>query len=337
MSSVPQIFSNFVIFQTTTGKINIDVYFQDETLWLTQKNMAELFEVNVPAISKHLDNIYGEGELIKEATVSILEIVQDEGGRRVKRKVEYYNLHAILAVGYRVNSGRAIEFRKWASTILEEYIIKGFAMDDERLKQMKHFGKDYFDEMLERIREIRVSERRLYQKITDIYALSADYDTESDITKHFFASVQNKLHWAITGKTAAEIIYSEADSTKAFMGLKTWKQAPKGKILKSDVIVAKNYLSEEHIKTLNALVNSYLDLAESRATNRKVMNMKDWDSYLQQFLELAGHPILDHVGTISMLEAKLKAENESEQYRVIQDRLYESDFDRLVQNMNLLK
>jgi hypothetical protein len=198
MSSVPQIFSNFVIFQTTTGKINIDVYFQDETLWLTQKNMAELFEVNVPAISKHLDNIYGEGELIKEATVSILEIVQDEGGRRVKRKVEYYNLHAILAVGYRVNSGRAIEFRKWASTILEEYIIKGFAMDDERLKQMKHFGKDYFDEMLERIREIRVSERRLYQKITDIYALSADYDTESDITKHFFASVQNKLHWAIT-------------------------------------------------------------------------------------------------------------------------------------------
>jgi len=331
MSSVPQLFSNFVIFQTTTGKINIDVYFQDETLWLTQKNMAELFEVNVPAISKHLKNIFETGELEENSVISILETTAEDGKNY---KTKYYNLRAILAVGYRVNSGRAIEFRKWASTILEEYIIKGFAMDDERLKQMKHFGKDYFDEMLERIREIRVSERRLYQKITDIYALSADYDTESDITKHFFASVQNKLHWAITGKTAAEIIYSEADSTKSFMGLKTWKQAPKGKILKSDVIVAKNYLSEEHIKTLNALVNSYLDLAESRATNRKVMNMKDWDSYLGQFLELAGHPILDHVGTVSMLEAKLKAESEFEQYRVVQDRLYESDFDRLVQNIN---
>jgi len=331
MSSVPQLFSNFVIFQTTTGKINIDVYFQDETLWLTQKNMAELFEVNVPAISKHLKNIFETGELEENSVISILETTAEDGKNY---KTKYYNLRAILAVGYRVNSGRAIEFRKWASTILEEYIIKGFAMDDERLKQMKHFGKDYFDEMLERIREIRVSERRLYQKITDIYALSADYDTESDITKHFFASVQNKLHWAITGKTAAEIIYSEADSTKAFMGLKTWKQAPKGKILKSDVVVAKNYLNEEHIKTLNALVNSYLDLAESRATNRKVMNMKDWDSYLGQFLELAGHPILDHVGAISMLEAKLKAESEFEQYRVTQDRLYESDFDRLVQNIN---
>jgi len=237
MSSVPQLFSNFVIFQTTTGKINIDVYFQDETLWLTQKNMAELFEVNVPAISKHLKNIFETGELEENSVISILETTAEDGKNY---KTKYYNLRAILAVGYRVNSGRAIEFRKWASTILEEYIIKGFAMDDERLKQMKHFGKDYFDEMLERIREIRVSERRLYQKITDIYALSADYDTESDITKHFFASVQNKLHWAITGKTAAEIIYSEADSTKSFMGLKTWKQAPKGKILKSDVVVAKN-------------------------------------------------------------------------------------------------
>lgn len=292
--------------------------------------MAELFEVNVPAISKHLKNIFETGELEENSVISILETTAEDGKNY---KTKYYDLRAILAVGYRVNSGRAIEFRKWASTILEEYIIKGFAMDDERLKQMKHFGKDYFDEMLERIREIRVSERRLYQKITDIYALSADYDTETDITKHFFASVQNKLHWAITGKTAAEIIYNEADSTKAFMGLKTWKQAPKGKILKSDVVVAKNYLSEEHIKTLNALVNSYLDLAESRATNRKVMNMKDWESYLGQFLELAGHPILDHAGTISMLEAKLKAETEYEKYRVIQDQEYFSDFDREVQKL----
>ena len=336
MSQLPQLFSNFVIFQTTTGKINIDVYFQNETLWLTQKNMAELFEVNVPAISKHLKNIFETGELDEKVVVSILEITTEHwaiSGKTQTQSVKYYNLHAILAVGYRVNSGRAIEFRKWASAILEEYIIKGFAIDDERLKQIKHFGKDYFNEMLERIREIRVSERRLYQKITDIYALSADYDTESDITKHFFTSVQNKLHWAITGKTAAEIIYSEADSTKAFMGLKTWKQAPNGKILKSDVIVAKNYLSEEHIKTLNSLVNSYLDLAESRATNRKVMNMKDWDSYLQQFLELADYPILDHAGKISMLEAKLQAEMEYEKYRIIQDQEYISDFDREVKKL----
>lgn len=216
----PQVFSNFVLFQTPTGKINIDVYFQDETLWLSQKNMAELFEVNVPAISKHLRNIFESGELNEKVVVSILESTTLHGaieGKTQTKETRFYNLQAILAVGYRVNSHRAIEFRKWASAILEEYIIKGFAMDDERLKQIKHFGKDYFDEMLERIREIRMSERRLYQKITDIYALSADYDSQSDVTKHFFATVQNQLHWAITGRTAAEIIYHEADSTKNHM------------------------------------------------------------------------------------------------------------------------
>lgn len=326
-----QIIPNFVIFQTSTGKVNIEVFFKDETLWLSQKKMAELFEVNVPAISKHLENIYTDGELQKQATVSILEIVQEEGGRQVKRKVEFYNLHAILSVGYRVNSHRAIEFRKWANEVLEEYIIKGFAMDDERLKQMKHFGKDYFDELLERIREIRMSERRLYQKITDIYALSADYDGQNEITKHFFATVQNKLHWAITGKTAAEIIYTEADANKIFMGLKTWKQAPKGKILKSDVVVAKNYLNEEHIKKLNSLVNSYLDIAEQKATNRQVMNMKDWEQYLEQFLAISDYPILKDTGKISMLEAKLKAETEYEKFRVIQDQEYISDFDAHIQ------
>ncbi|MFA5854926.1 MAG: virulence RhuM family protein [Candidatus Gracilibacteria bacterium] len=325
-----QEFNNFVIFQTETGKVNIDVFFQNETLWLTQKKMAELFEVNVPAISKHLDNIYEEGEIQKEATVSILEIVQNEGGRQVKRKVEYYNLSAILAVGYRVNSHRATEFRKWASQVLHEYVIKGFAMDDERLKQIKHFGQDYFEEMLERIREIRMSERRLYQKITDIYALSADYDSQADITKQFFASVQNRLHFSITGKTAAEIIYSAADHKKIFMGLKTWKNAPKGKILKSDVTIAKNYLNEEHVKKLEQIVSAYLDLAETRARNSQVMNMKDWDMFLNQFLELSNTPILADLGKVTMLEARLKAEAEYNKFRVIQDRTFESDFDKMI-------
>lgn len=327
MSKDLQIIPNFVIFQTSTWKVNIEVFFKDETLWLSQKKMAELFEVNIPAISKHLDNIFLDWELQKESTVSILEIVQKEWNREVKRKVEFYNLQAILSVGYRVNSNRAIEFRKWANDVLQDFIIKWFVMDDERLKQIKHFWKDYFDELLERIKEIRLSERRLYQKITDIYALSADYDNQSDITKHFFATVQNKLHWAITWKTAAEIIYDEADATKIYMWLKTWKQAPKGKILKSDVIVAKNYLNEEHIKKLNSLVSSYLDIAESKAKNSQVMNMKDWDEYLQKFLELTSSPILKDTWKISMLEAKLKAEAEYDKYRVIQDKNYISDFD----------
>lgn len=327
MSKDLQIIPNFVIFQTSTWKVNIEVFFKDETLWLSQKKMAELFEVNIPAISKHLDNIFLDWELQKESTVSILEIVQKEWNREVKRKVEFYNLQAILSVGYRVNSNRAIEFRKWANDVLQDFIIKWFVMDDERLKQIKHFWKDYFDELLERIKEIRLSERRLYQKITDIYALSADYDNQSDITKHFFATVQNKLHWAITWKTAAEIIYDEADATKIYMWLKTWKQAPKGKILKSDVIVAKNYLNEEHIKKLNSLVSSYLDIAENKAKNLQVMNMKDWDEYLQKFLELTNSPILKDTWKISMLEAKLKAEAEYDKYRVIQDKNYISDFD----------
>ncbi len=331
-----QKFSNFVIFQTESWKVNIDVFFQNETLWMTQKQMAELFEVNVPAISKHLKNIFESGELDEKVVVSILENTTDHGaikGKTQTNTVKYYSLQAILSVGYRVNSERAIEFRKWANDVLEEYIIKGFVMDDERLKQIKHFWRDYFEELLERIREIRMSERRMYQKITDIYALSADYDTQSDVTKHFFASVQNKLHWAITGKTAAEIIYIEADANKIFMGLKTWKQAPKGKILKSDVLVAKNYLNEEHIKRLNSIVSSYLDIAESKAKNRQVMNMKDWDIYLQQFLELSDYPILQDTWKVSMLEAKLKAESEYEKFRVIQDQEYISDFDRLIKSL----
>jgi len=333
-STEMQHLDNFVIFQTNNGKVNIDVLFQDETIWLTQKRIADLFEKGRSTITEHLKKVFADGELVEDSVCRDFRHTAEDGKQYITK---YYNLRAITAVGYRVNSQRAIEFRKWATEILHEYIIKGFAMDDERLKQMRHFGIDYFEEMLERIREIRLSERRLYQKITDIYALSADYDTKSEITKQFFASVQNKLHWAITGKTAAEIIYSEADAKKIYMGLKTWKHAPDGKILKSDVSVAKNYLNNEHIKALEQIVSAYLDLAESRARNKMLMNMKDWDKFLIQFLELADYPILKDVGKISMLEAKLKAESEYKKYRVIQDQTYVSDFDKELKRINSLK
>ena len=331
-----QLYQNFVIFQTKDGKVNIDVFFKDETLWLTQKAISSLYGKDRSVISKHLKNIFDSGELDENMVCANFAHTTQHGaieGKTQEKEVKFYNLRAIVAVGYRINSHRAIEFRKWATDILHEYIIKGFAMDDERLKQIKHFGVDYFDEMLERIREIRLSERRLYQKITDIYALSADYDSEAEITKHFFASVQNKLHWAITGKTAAEIIYTEAGAEKINMGLKTWKQSPEGKILKSDVSIAKNYLNEEHIKALERIVTAYLDLAESRARNRVVMNMKDWDKFLVQFLELADYPLLKDNGKISMLEAKLKAESEYEKFRIVQDKNYISDFDREIKKM----
>ena len=318
-------FNNFVIFQTEKGKVNIDVLFQDDTLWLTQKLIAELFEVDRSVVTKHLKSIFEIGELDKKSVCANFAHTAMDGKIY---KTKHYNLKSITAVGYRVNSHKAIEFRRWATEVLHEYIIKGFTMDDERLKQIKHFGKDYFDEMLERVREIRLSERRVYQKVTDIYALSADYDSQAKITKHFFAIVQNKLHWVITGKTAAEIIYTEADAKKIYMGLKTWKNAPGGKILKTDILIVKNYLNEEHIDSLNRIVISYLDIAESKARNRQVMNMKDWDLYLQQFLELSDYPILKGKGKISMLKAKLKAEAEYDKFRVIQDREYISDFDR---------
>ncbi len=330
-------FDNFVVFQTETGKVNIDVFFQDETLWLSQKGISELFEKGRSTITEHLKKIFEDKELVEEVVCRNFRHTTKHGaleGLTQDKAVKYYNLTAIIAVGYRVNSHRAVEFRKWATEVLHEYIIKGFAMDDERLKQIKHFGEDYFEEMLERIREIRLSERRLYQKITDIYALSADYDSQADITQQFFATVQNKLHWAIAGKTAAEIIYTTADAKKIHMGLKTWRQAPEGKILKSDVTVAKNYLNVEHIKALESIVSSYLDIAENRARNRQVMNMKDWDRFLVQFLELADYPILTHKGKVTMLEAKLKAENEYEKFRVIQDQNYESDFDKQIKRIS---
>ena len=331
MNDTPlQQFPNFVIFQTKTGKVNIDVFFHNETLWLTQKKMAELFEKGRSTIAEHLSNIFNTGELDENSVCREFRHTAEDGKTY---NTKYYNLRAITAVGYRVNSHRAVEFRKWATEILHEYIIKGFAMDDERLKQIKHFGQDYFDEMLERICEIRLSERRFYQKITDIYALSADYDKEAPVTKEFFATVQNKLHWAITGKTAAEIIYTEADAKKIYMGLTTWKHAPDGKILKSDVTIAKNYLNEQHLKELEQIVSAYLDLAENRAKRGIVMNMKDWALFLDKFLQLSDYPVLLDKGKISALEAKIKAEAEYEKFRIIQDRNYISDFDKEIKKM----
>jgi len=321
---------NFVIFKIDDAKVNIDVFFQDETLWLTQKQMAELFETTPQNITLHLKNIYQEKEQDESATCKDFLQVQKEGSREVKRNRKYYNLKAITAIGYRVNSHRATAFRKWATEVLHEYIIKGFSMDDERLKSVHHFGMDYFEEQLDRIREIRLSERRFYQKVTDIYALSADYDKNDEMTKQFYATVQNKLHWAITGQTAAEIIYTEADAKKISMGLKSWKNAPDGKILKSDVSVAKNYLNKAHIEQLKRIVSAYLDLAENRTMQGIVMNMKDWIEFLDKFLELSQYPILLDYGKVSALEAKLKAEEEYEKYRVIQDRNYLSDFDKIL-------
>lgn len=325
---------NFLLYTAQNGAVQVDVYFISETVWLTQKTLAELFGVQVPAIAKHLKNIFDSGELSRVATVSKMEIVQSEGGREVLRQVEFYNLDAIIAVGYRVNSFQATQFRIWATRTLKEFIIKGFALDDERLKQgAKIFGKDYFDELLERIREIRASERRFYQKITDIYALAVDYDREAPITKTFFATVQNKLHWAITGKTAAEIVAENADASKPHMGLTTWKQAPHGKVLKSDVSVAKNYLNETHLRELNRIVSAYLDLAENRAERGILMKMEDWARFLDSFLELSSYPVLDEKGHVSALEAKLKAEHEYEVFRKRQDAEYVSDFDREVKRL----
>ena len=335
-NTLPEKFPNFVIFKTADGKVNIDVYFYNETLWLTQKLIAELFGKGRSTITEHLKSIFTEGELDEELVCRKFRHTTQHGameGKTQQKDVLYYNLRAITAVGYRVNSHRATEFRKWATEILHDYIIKGFAMDDERLKQIKHFGQDYFDELLERIREIRLSERRLYQKITDIYALSADYDKNDETTKAFFATVQNKMHWAIQGKTAAEIIYTEADAQKVFMGLTTWKNAPEGKILKSDVTIAKNYLNQEHLKELERIVSAYLDLAENRARRSIVTNMKDWVQFLEKFLAISDYPILLDNGTVSALEARIKAESEYDKFRVVQDMQYISDFDKEIRKL----
>jgi hypothetical protein len=326
--------SDIIFYSSPQGDVKIEVVFNDETFWLPQKAMADLFAVEVPAISKHLANIFETNELQRDATVSILEIVQQEGARNVKRKVEFYNLDAIIAVGYRVNSIQATQFRIWATKTLREYIIKGFVLDDERLKQGKRFGKDYFDELLERIREIRASERRFYLKITDIYEqCSIDYNKDAEITQTFFKTVQNKLHFAISGKTAAQIIAERASASKPNMGLQTWKNAPSGKVLKGDIGVAKNYLIEKEIKELERVVTMYLDFAELQASRQIPMKMADWVSRLDAFLQFNEYQILKDAGKVSHDVAMRLAEKEYEKFRVIQDQQFESDFDRAVKKL----
>lgn len=321
-----------VLYQIEDTNICVNVFFKDETFWMTQKAMSELFNVNVPAISKHLSNIFEEEELLKEATVSKMEIVQTEGNRKVKREQEFYNLDAIIAVGYRVNSKKATRFRQWATKTLKEYITKGFVLNDDMLKNGKPFGKDYFDELLERIREIRASERRAYQKITDVFEqCSYDYDKNSEITKNFYAFVQNKLHFAVTGKTAAELIYERADSEKTAMGLTTWKDAPNGKILKRDIGIAKNYLNEKELSRLNRLVTMFIDYAELMAEDEILMSMQDWVDQTNQFLINNRREVLDGKGKISHDVAMNKAEKEYEVFRVKQDQEYISEFDREVE------
>ena len=323
-----------ILYTTPNGAVRVEVMIRNETVWLTQKALAELFGVSISSVSRHLKNIYETGELDRAATVAEIARVRSEGDRSVQRAVESYNLDVIIAVGYRVNSHQATQFRIWATTTLREFITKGFVLDDERLKQGKTlFGKDYFDDLLERIRDIRASERRFYQKITDLYALASDYSPEAAQTREFFAAVQNKLHWAITGKTAAETIHEGADAAKPAMGLTTWKHAPHGKVLKSDVTVAKNYLNAAHVAELNRIVSAYLDLAENRAQRGIVTTMADWATFLNRYLELADYPILADKGKVSALEAKLKAETEYEVFRQRQDQDYVSDFDREIKRL----
>lgn len=335
-SDEPQVISpdspakEVVLYQADDGNVNVSVIYYDETFWLTQKAMAELFGVNVPIISKHLQNIYEEGELYRNLTISKMETVRIEGTRQVRRNLDYYNLDAIIAVGYRVSSIKATKFRQWATTTLKEYMIKGFVLNDDMLKNGPKFGKDYFDELLERIKEIRASERRFYQKITDIYAqCSYDYDPKSETTRTFFKTVQNKLLFAITGHTAPEIIHDRADSTKDHMGMQTWKNAPDGKILKSDVTISKNYLSKEEISGLNDIVNMYLDYAENQAKRNKLMSMNDWITKLDSFLQFNEYDLMENLGIISREVANSLAIKEYEKYRVIQDDNYVSDFDKV--------
>lgn len=326
-------YSQFLFYQGKNGNIKIQVILGDETIWATQTSMAEIFETTKQNISYHLNNIYSDGELNKLSTVKEILTVQKEGEREVSRNLEFYNLDAIISVGYRISSPKATQFRIWATSVIKEYLIKGFVLDDERLKQGKQaFGKDYFEELLERIREIRASERRFYQKITDIYAqCSIDYDPKSNITKDFYATIQNKLHYAITHHTAAEIISKRADSTKPNMGLTSWKnEKAGGKILKSDVPYAKNYLDVNELDNLNRIVSMYLDFAENLAKRQITMKMEDWVTRLDAFLQFNEYDLLHNKGEISSKVAKSIAEKEYTKFRIIQDKEYVSDFDRVV-------
>ena len=322
--------SNILLYETEDGKINVDVILKDETIWLSQKSMSELFDVNVPAINKHLNNIYEEKELDKNSTISKMEIVRKEGNRNVNRELEFYNLDAIIAVGYRVNSKKATKFRIRATKILKDYMIKGFAIDAPKMKNGPKFGKDYYDELLQTIKEIRLSERRQYQKITDIFeATSVDYNKDSEVAYDFFKIVQNKLHYAITGKTAAEIIYERVDNEKLHMGLTNWKNSPDGKIMKYDISIAKNYLEKEELDKLNDLTNLFLDVAESEAKEQRLMTMKDWIEVADDLLKYRKKKVLSDSGKISHRQAMEKAENEYEKFRIKQDKEYISSMDEM--------
>jgi hypothetical protein len=325
-------YNEVLLYTAPNGKVKVEIFLHNENIWLTQDKIAILFGVQRPAITKHLKNIFESKELIEKSVSSILEHTAEDGKRY---QTKFYNLDAIISVGYRVNSTQATHFRIWATERLKEYIIKGFTMDDERLKNPYNiFGQDYFEEQLARIRDIRSSERRFYQKITDIYAqCSADYDANSEITQRFFATVQNKLHWAISHQTAAEIICSRADSQKQNMGLTTWKNAPKGQVRKTDVSIAKNYLDEKELNSLNRIVSMYLDYAEMQANNRKIMYMNDWVEKLDAFLKFNEKEVLDNPGSVRAEIAKSFAEKEFEKYRIIHDSHFESDFDRHVKKL----
>ncbi len=322
--------AEYLTFVASTGEQgeSIEIRYEEENIWLTQKKLAQLYDVNIRTVNEHIKKIYADHELSEEATIRNFRIVQNEGGRTVRRKVNHYNLQMIIAVGFKVNSERAVQFRKWVNHIAKEYTIKGWVMDDERLKRGTYLTDKYYEEQLERIREIRASERKFYQKVTDIYATAVDYDSTAKATRRFYANVQNKMHFAVHGHTAAELIVDRADSRKPHMGLTSWQDAPNGKIKPSDVIVAKNYLTEPEMQQLNRMVSAYLDYAEDMAKRKIPLTMADWEERLNRFIEMFEYGLLKDAGKVTAEIARLHALSEFEKYRVIQDREYISDFDR---------
>ncbi|AHE97226.1 virulence RhuM family protein [Thioalkalivibrio paradoxus] len=327
--------AEYLTFVAASGQGGVEAIYADESIWLTQKMMAQLYDVNVRTVNEHLKTIFADSELRKDSVIRKFRITASDGKNY---NTQHYKLPAIIAVGYKVNSERAVQFRKWATGIIEQFTIKAYAMDDERLKSGGSvLSEKYFEEQLQRIREIRLSERKFYQKITDIYATAIDYDVTAQATKRFFATVQNKLHWAIHGKTAAEIVYDRADAEKANMGLTTWKDAPLGKIQKFDVAVAKNYLTEHEMAQLSRLVNAYLDVAEDMAQRKIPMTMQDWETRLNRFIEATDRNVLQDAGKVTAEIARAHAESEFEKYRIVQDQLYESDFDRMVKAVGELE
>jgi len=327
--------AEFLIFTKNSSGETIEVRLQNNTIWLTQKLISVLFDVDRSVITKHLTNIYQEGELNKEATCAFFAQVQIEGNRQITRNTEFYNLDAIIAVGYRVNSKRATAFRQWATTVLRDFAIRGYVIDKKRMENGSFLGEDYFERLLAEIREIRLSERRFYQKITDIYSTAMDYHADSPITIAFFQKVQNKIHFAVHHHTAAELIYKRADHTKENMGLTSWEKSPKGKIVKTDVSIAKNYLTESELESLGRIVNGYLDFAEEYAKRKIPLTMEDWAKHLDLILQANGKELLQNAGKITAAIAKQKAENEFEKYRPIQDRIFESDFDKVMKQLEM--